>query len=175
LEVTRAPEIREKHGAVHNRSQTIGIGAALIVRRGTGRCMTTEYRIGDTGHLELASECRANASPNGYCLRCAADDTTRHDRDARRKQIEMALHCAPRLGGQPRARRLKRAGLGAPEPKPSASRPVEPVPVDLPTNVCHLCEKPLQPPRVLRDDGRITHLACQRLEQHIIDDALDGQ
>lgn len=29
---------------------------------------------------------------------------------------------------------------------------------------CHLCSEPLTPPRVLREDGRVVHLACQQRE-----------
>ena len=34
---------------------------------------------------------------------------------------------------------------------------------------CHLCGQLLVPPRVLREDGRVTHLACQRADQARVD------
>lgn len=115
------PIRKAKDGDIHNLSFSLAQGAALIVRRGTEQCMTTTYRVGPAGQLELAPSgerdrdgalipraCRAKAGANGYCERCATNESLTHERDARRKIIETTVRHAPRLYGDPRARRRAR-------------------------------------------------------------------
>lgn len=103
------PQRRAKAGSVHDRSFALAVGAALVVRRGVCKCLTTRYALSEAGLLTLESECRAKSGPNGYCRLCATDDALAHDRDARRKLIEATINHAPRLGGNARGRRLRRS------------------------------------------------------------------
>lgn len=110
------PARNAKHGEEHHLARTLSLGAAFIVRRGTGRCMNLE-RDGAAGY-SYEEPCRAKVHEGWYCPRCLAGDAEELERRHNRRVriIKATLAHAPMLSPPRTAREERLRKLGQPGP-----------------------------------------------------------